>query len=386
MSLNNIEEISFCIHQNAPKIHCLTNPVTMQDVANLLLAAGGSAVMGQDEQEVEEITSFCHGTLLNTGVPDIAKIQACILAGQKANALGHPVVLDPVGAGASTFRRKELQKLLQAVHLTAVRCNQEEAVVLCSLLSDTDSPEKHGGVESSLQMAERDVCLIAEQAASLLNCTVLITGKEDVVSDGKQTQILTGGDSRIRRITGGGCMLSALCTLFLCTDTSAFDAVRAAGALWRETALEAGRRTDAEKSGIGSFHVHLFDVLPDRRPLQPSLLGFLDAIGDDVLGTIGGQRRAQCLRPRQQDAVAPQGLDVLLIELVGIQVGQPQRLRKVPEADVFQLLQGNFPLVEPCPQLVIEAHVGLDVLLGLRDAVGTVHLSQRQALGLVEVE
>ena len=82
MSLNNIEEISFCIHQDAPKIHCLTNPVTMQDVANLLLAAGGSAVMGQDEQEVEEITSFCHGTLLNTGVPDIAKIQACILAGR----------------------------------------------------------------------------------------------------------------------------------------------------------------------------------------------------------------------------------------------------------------------------------------------------------------
>ena len=215
-------------------------------------------------QAVEEITSFCHGTLLNTGVPDIAKIQACILAGQKANALGHPVVLDPVGAGASTFRRKELQKLLQAVHPTAVRCNQEEAVVLCSLLSDTDSPEKHGGVESSLQMAERDVCLIAGQAASLLNCTVLITGKEDVVSDGKQTQILTGGDSRIRRITGGGCMLSALCTLFLCTDTSAFDAVRAAGALWRETALEAGRRTDAEKSGIGSFHVHLFDVLEEK--------------------------------------------------------------------------------------------------------------------------
>lgn len=187
MSLNNIEEISFRIHQDAPKIHCLTNPVTMQDVANLLLAAGGSAVMGQDEQEVEEITSFCHGTLLNTGVPDIAKIHACILAGQKANALGHPVVLDPVGAGASTFRRKELQKLLQAVHPTAVRCNQEEAVVLCSLLSDTDSPKKHGGVESSLQMAERDVCLIAGQAASLLNCTVLITGKEDVVSDGKQT-------------------------------------------------------------------------------------------------------------------------------------------------------------------------------------------------------
>lgn len=264
MSHSNIEEISFRIHQNAPKIHCLTNPVTMQDVANILLAAGGSAVMGQDEQEVEEITSFCHGTLLNTGVPDIAKMHACLLAGRKANELDHPVVLDPVGAGASTFRRKELQKLLQAVHLTAVRCNQEEAVVLCSLLSDTDIPEQHGGVESSLQMTEHDVCQTALHAASLLNCTILITGREDVVSDGRQTQILSGGDSRIRQITGGGCMLSAICALFLCTGTPAFDAVCAAGALWRETALEAGRRTDAEKSGIGSFHVHLFDVLEQK--------------------------------------------------------------------------------------------------------------------------
>ena len=90
MSLNNIEEISFRIHQDAPKIHCLTNPVTMQDVANLLLAAGGSAVMGQDEQEVEEITSFCHGTLLNTGVPDIAKIHACTNPYSKVNATGAP--------------------------------------------------------------------------------------------------------------------------------------------------------------------------------------------------------------------------------------------------------------------------------------------------------
>ena len=83
------------------KVHCLTNPVTMQSVANVLLAAGGSAVMAQDEQEVEEITAICQATLLNTGVPDERKIRSCILAGKCANRLGHPVVLDPVGAGAS---------------------------------------------------------------------------------------------------------------------------------------------------------------------------------------------------------------------------------------------------------------------------------------------
>ena len=270
MSLNNIEEITSRIRQNPPKIHCLTNPVTMQDVANILLAAGGSAVMGQDEQEVGEITSFCQGTLLNTGVPDNAKIRACILAGQKANELGHPVVLDPVGAGASEFRRKELQTLLRNVRPTAVRCNQEEAVVLCSLLSDADTPTKHGGVESALQLTEYDVCQTALRTARLLHCTVLITGREDVVSDGKQTRLLTGGDSRIRRITGGGCMLSALCALFLCAYDSAFEAVCAAGQLWRDVALEAGRRTDSDNSGIGSFHVHLFDVL-DKKLTQTSI-------------------------------------------------------------------------------------------------------------------
>ena len=92
-------EILAAILRKQPKIHCLTNPVTMNDVANILLAAGGSAVMAQDEQEAAEITTFCQGTLLNTGVPDEAKIRACILAGKRANQLGHPVVLDPVGVG-----------------------------------------------------------------------------------------------------------------------------------------------------------------------------------------------------------------------------------------------------------------------------------------------
>ena len=85
-------EILAAILRKQPKIHCLTNPVTMNDVANILLAAGGSAVMAQDEQEAAEITTFCQGTLLNTGVPDEAKIRACILAGKRANQLGHPVV------------------------------------------------------------------------------------------------------------------------------------------------------------------------------------------------------------------------------------------------------------------------------------------------------
>ena len=86
----------------------------------------------------------------------------------------------------------------------------------------------------------------------------------DVVSDGENTQLLTGGDSRICRITGGGCMLSALCALFLCAADSPFDAACAAGTLWREVACCAGRRTDATHGGIGTFHTQLFDVLEEK--------------------------------------------------------------------------------------------------------------------------
>ena len=262
--VTNIEVIFQNIRKKAPKIHCLTNPVTMQDVANLLLAAGGSAVMGQDEKEAAEITSFCQGTLLNTGVPDDAKINACILAGKKANTLGHPVVLDPVGVGASAFRQNALKKLLRQVHPDLIRCNQEEAAVLCALFSDSTSPHSHGGVESALHLTGADVCSRAKQTAKLFRTTVLITGTQDVVSDGEKTRILTGGDSRICRITGGGCMLSALCGLFLCAADTPFDAAYAAGTLWREVAYCAGQRADAAHGGIGTFHTQLFDVLEEK--------------------------------------------------------------------------------------------------------------------------
>ena len=262
--VTNIEVIFQNIRRKAPKIHCLTNPVTMQDVANLLLAAGGSAVMGQDDKEAAEITGFCQGTLLNTGVPDDAKIKACIHAGKEANVLGHPVVLDPVGVGASIFRQKAIKKLLDQVYPDLIRCNQEEAAVLCALFSDSVTPGSHGGVESALHLTESDVCSTAKQTANLFRTTVLITGAMDVVSDGENTQLLTGGDSRICRITGGGCMLSALCTLFLCTADSPFDAACAAGTLWREVAYCAGQRTDAVHGGIGTFHTQLFDVLEKK--------------------------------------------------------------------------------------------------------------------------
>lgn len=172
----NRNEILNALLKKHPKIHCLTNPVTMNDVANILLAAGGSAVMAQDEQEAAEITTFCQGTLLNTGVPDEGKIRACILAGKRANQLGHPVILDPVGAGGSSFRQQELKKLLEQVHPSIVRCNQEEAAVLCSFHSAKETHFSRGGVESSLHMDSQNLESLAMKAARLYRCTFFYHG------------------------------------------------------------------------------------------------------------------------------------------------------------------------------------------------------------------
>lgn len=240
----------------APKVHCLTNPVSMQDVANVLLAAGGSAIMAQELSEVQEITSFCQATLLNTGVPNAEKFRACIAAGKRANELGHPVVLDPVGAGASRFRKDGMEELLKHVQPSVIRCNQEEA---CTLLHIQN--EISGGVESSVKMEAPEQLRLAERLAESYGCTVLVSGDADAVSDGKKSLLVTGGDARMARITGSGCMLSALCALFCGAGLPAFESACAAGTIWKESSRIAGKRTDEAQGGIGSFHVYLFDAL-----------------------------------------------------------------------------------------------------------------------------
>ena len=244
------------LRETAPRVHCLTNPVTMQDVANVLLAAGGSAIMGQERREVQELTALCQATLLNLGVPDGTKLESCRLAGQRANELGHPVILDPVGVGASRFRRDALRKLGEQVRPSLIRCNQEEACVLLDQGSGAS-----GGVESGVELEGEAQLLQADQLARRYGCAVLISGKSDAVSDGTRRELLTGGDQRMRRITGSGCMLSALCALFAGAGLTPYEAACAAGSLWKKSARIAGQKTDRMQEGTGSFHRYLFDAV-----------------------------------------------------------------------------------------------------------------------------
>ncbi len=257
--------------EKAPRIHCLTNAVTMNDVANILLAIGGSAIMAQCEAEAEQITALCEATLLNTGTPSDEKFRAFLLAGTQANKLGHPLVLDPVGVGACKYRQENIKNLLSHIQPNLIRCNLEEAVTLLALKGETilagepSSPTlsckiRSGGVENGVKADITTRAETAEKLAKIYGTTVLVSGSTDAVSDGIHTALITGGDSRITRITGSGCMLSAICAALLCVGENPYDATLDASILWKQAAECAGQKTDLQSAGMGSFHCFLFDA------------------------------------------------------------------------------------------------------------------------------
>ena len=243
------------MRERQPRVHCLTNIVTMTDVANILLAAGGSAIMGQHPDEAAEITAICDATLLNIGTPDEAKFAACTAAGREANRLGHPVILDPVGVGASAFRRTHVKQLLREVQPDIIRCNPAEAYTLLGFRV------AQSGVESGVAVTEEQRAELAQRLAQAYDCAVLLSGRADTMAAGELLRQAVGGDDRIARVTGGGCMLSALCALFAGAGLSGWDAVCTASRFWKTSAYAAGVKTDAARAGMGTFHTALFDAV-----------------------------------------------------------------------------------------------------------------------------
>ena len=118
------------IRRTRPLIHLITNPVTMNDVVNLVLASGATAICADSPKEAAEISGLADATVLNIGMPSESKAEAMLAAGEKANELGHPLILDPVGAGASDFRQRILKTLLERLHFTCIRGNQSEMAAL----------------------------------------------------------------------------------------------------------------------------------------------------------------------------------------------------------------------------------------------------------------
>lgn len=237
------------LRREAPLIHCISNLVTAQDCANILLAAGGRPIMAQDPQEAAEISCRCAATVLNTGTPSDRKLLACALAGAAANREAHPLVLDPVGAGASAYRQEGLARLLEQISPTLLRCNLGEAQALLGL------PSQESGVDCSSgdSLAARKDCAL--RLARLLGCAVLLSGQPDVVTDGAHLALLSGGSPRMRQVTGGGCMLSVLLGGFAAVTADPYQAALWASRFWKSCAAYA----EGHSRGAGGFRTALFD-------------------------------------------------------------------------------------------------------------------------------
>ena len=202
------------VRAKTPLVHNITNYVTVNDVANVLLAAGGSPIMSDDADDVEDITSICGGLNINIGTLNKNTIPSMFLAGKKANALGHIVLLDPVGAGASRLRTDTANRLMREVRFDAVRGNISEIKTLCTGSGTTKGVDADA-VDAVMEANLDDGVALVKAFARQAGCIIAVTGAIALVSDGERCWCIRNGRPEMSRITGTGCQLSALTTAFL---------------------------------------------------------------------------------------------------------------------------------------------------------------------------
>lgn len=259
------------LREYAPRVHCITNYVTARDVANAVLAIGGSPIMAQGRREVEDVTSICHSLVLNMGTFEEWTLEAMLLAGKRAMKLKHPIILDPVGVTASDFRRKAALKLLEEIKPTVIRANEAELTVLAKALSGGRA-ENSCGVDSDLNQSRDRRKQIARRLAEYTGAVTVMTGAEDLIADGSRICIVKNGHPIMGRITGSGCMLDGVLGAFCGADfrkmgdrilekdglfqtvVTAVSAYGLCGELAHERGVSAG-------GGTGSFHMYFTDFL-----------------------------------------------------------------------------------------------------------------------------
>lgn len=203
-------EIIKNVKSNTPLVHNITNYVTVNDCANILLACGGSSIMADDIEEVEEITSISNAVVINIGTLNSRTVESMLKAGKKANALNIPVILDPVGAGASKLRTDTTFRLLDEVKFTVIRGNMSEIKTLgkanTSGTRGVDASLSDSITEENIDEAVKYINSLSEK----LSAVVAVTGAIDIVADGKKAYVIRNGHQFMSKISGTGCMLTSI--------------------------------------------------------------------------------------------------------------------------------------------------------------------------------
>lgn len=243
-----------------PLVHNITNYVTVNDCANALLAIGASPIMSDEPADVGDITSICGGLTLNIGTLNQCSIEGMFAAGKRASELGHPIVLDPVGAGASELRTRTAGDLLDKLAVSVIRGNMSEVKALAGGAVATrgvDVCPDDAVCEENLAAG----VAFARDFAAKTGAVVAITGAIDIVADAERAYAVRNGHPLMGRITGAGCMLSCVCTAFaVANPNSTLDAMVAAVAgMGLAGQIAQGRMGGYD--GNGSFRTYLLDAL-----------------------------------------------------------------------------------------------------------------------------
>jgi hydroxyethylthiazole kinase len=237
------------VREKNPLIHNITNFVVMNYTANVLLAIGASPVMAHAPEEVEEMVSFAGALVLNIGTLASDWVEAMISAGLKANRLNIPIILDPVGSGATAFRTGSVKRIINELSISVIRGNASEILSIARKESATKGVDSTHGVD--------DASGAAIELAGELGSIIVITGEVDFITDGQRTLRVHNGHPMMGRVTGTGCAATAAIGAFLAVDSDPLTASATALAYFG-LAGEIG----AEKSrGPGSFMVESLDAL-----------------------------------------------------------------------------------------------------------------------------
>jgi hydroxyethylthiazole kinase len=237
------------LRNKKPLIHNITNFVVMNFTANALLAFGASPVMAHAPEEVEEMVSFAGALVLNIGTLTEPWVDSMLKAGKKANELGTPIVLDPVGAGATAFRTATAMKLTEALSISVIRGNASEVLSLAGEDSQTKGVDAVHGVDE----AEGAAVALSQK----LGATLAITGAVDLVTDGNRVLRIFNGHEQMGNVTGTGCVATALIGAFLAVDGNRLEATATSLAAYGL----AGEEAALDSKGPGSFHPALLDAL-----------------------------------------------------------------------------------------------------------------------------
>ncbi|PNV67263.1 hydroxyethylthiazole kinase [Enteroscipio rubneri] len=248
------------VRATTPLVHNITNYVTVNDCANALLAIGASPIMSDEPADVEDIQTICDGLVLNIGTLNERTIAGMFAAGERAGALGHPIVLDPVGAGASALRTQTAGNLLDKLDMSVVRGNMSEVKALAGAAAATrgvDANPNDAVTEENLAESAAFVRVLAAKT----NAIVAVTGAIDVVADAERAFAVRNGTPLMGRITGAGCMLSCLVAAFVAANPDAPLEATTAAVTAMGLAGQTAQKRMGGFDGNGSFRTYVLDAL-----------------------------------------------------------------------------------------------------------------------------